>query len=308
MNKAKIISHIEDDEASEEGDEEFLRCRVPFLSERELLTLEVVAPVGRCGFGTVRRVLYEGREAVVKAMLDLDSLPPLLREARMMVQVEGAGGVPEVLAVCLHPPAIVQEFVGDTYVEYLEQCTVGGFLDSLVTIVRLIGEIHAKGIAHNDVRNLNITFTGSVREPVFHMIDLGLACRFGQVAGELVQNREGKRRNFTWSVPSWRHKDEECVLCNDDDEEAEKSKPMGYNWLAPEDVYSFGVMVMEVMQSSATTSLLRPLWRVVNMCTPVNPKRRCVLACATRAIANIKALLTPSQLDQALFLSLSTHT
>ena len=152
----------------------------------ELLDLGPGRHLGSGGFGFVKKVTYQGKEAVVKELMDSDALLPLLREARLMVEMEGAGGVPDVLVVCLNPPAMVQVFVGNTYDKYLQECSVGGFLDSLVSIAHRIGEIHAKGIVHNDVRAQNITFTGSVRHPVFHLIDLGLACRSGHIPGECL--------------------------------------------------------------------------------------------------------------------------
>jgi len=63
-------------------------------------------------------------------------------------------------------------------------CSAGGFLNSLISISQRLGDVHAKGIVHNDLKVNNITFTGSVCEPVFHIIDFGWACRLGQVAGK----------------------------------------------------------------------------------------------------------------------------
>lgn len=157
---------------------------------------------------------------------------------------------------------------------------MGGFLDSLVTIARLLGEIHANGMVHNDVRALNITFTCSVREPDFHLIDLGLARRFGHVATELLLrylSDVGAGSFEVWSEPSQNSEDVYC------DSGGTKSQPAWTHgeWLAPEvilqrpmfasgDVYSLGVLVMEVATACKHAFLIRPLWKVAKMCLLVN--------------------------------------
>ncbi|MPC36024.1 hypothetical protein E2C01_029468 [Portunus trituberculatus] len=308
-NKEPHFRYFRDSETSEDDDEAFLRSRVTFLSRQSLLALGEGVLLGPGGFSSVRKVVYNGTEMVVKTMLDVRSVKPLLREGRMLVEVEGAGGVPKLLAVCLHPPTLVQVYCGDTYMEYVQHCSVGGFLDSLVAIARLLGEIHAKDICHNDVRMQNITFTGSVRVPVFHLIDLGLTCRFGQVGGELAWGDKG-RCNLDWSVPSRRHSHEDCGLCNEneDDSATDKTEWQLLTCLAPEvvflnpcfssaDVYGFGALVGQVMQQHRSSRILLPLWRMVKMCMALNQKRRCLLTCATRNITKLKERLSPDQLE-----------
>ena len=167
-----------------EDDAEVIRRHVPFITQQELYRLDAGRPLGVGGFGSVRQVVYEGTEAVVKEPLEDDALPSLLGEARILLELNGDGGAPRLLAVCTTPPALVQEFVGQIYDEYLGRCSVGGFLKSLTSICQRLGEVHAKELVHNDLKVNNITFTGTVCQPVFHIIDFGLGCRLGQAAVE----------------------------------------------------------------------------------------------------------------------------
>ena len=90
-----------DEMKDEDGDDvQFLRRHVLFMKQQQLRNLETGRLLGVGGFGSVRKVVYEGTEAVVKELLDADALLPLVREARLLVELNGAGGVPRLLAVC----------------------------------------------------------------------------------------------------------------------------------------------------------------------------------------------------------------
>ncbi|KAG0728630.1 hypothetical protein GWK47_032075 [Chionoecetes opilio] len=55
-------------------------------------------------FGSVRRVVYRWQEAVIKELKDDRAVLPLLSEAWVLVEVDGAGGAPRLLAASLNPP------------------------------------------------------------------------------------------------------------------------------------------------------------------------------------------------------------
>ncbi|MPD02983.1 hypothetical protein E2C01_098596 [Portunus trituberculatus] len=65
------------------------------------------------------------------------------------------------------------------------QCSLQGMLRSLGKLCRCLGEVHARGVVHNDLKIDNITVSGGVHHPVLHIIDLGWACGAGRVAGDL---------------------------------------------------------------------------------------------------------------------------
>lgn len=126
---------------------------VQHIDAEQLRSLDANEEIGRGTFGVVRRVVYEGQDAVVKELLDPDDLEELYLEARVMVRLDGAGGAPRVLAVCCDPPALVQEFVGAGYKRYLQACTVDGYLASLGNLCRRIKEIHKVGFVHCDLKS-----------------------------------------------------------------------------------------------------------------------------------------------------------
>ena len=77
---------------------------------REMNTVRLL---GKGSYGSVSLVRYEGQLAARKEMNS--NIPKwfLLREARLSVELNGAGGVPRTLAICLNPPVVMLEFVGD---------------------------------------------------------------------------------------------------------------------------------------------------------------------------------------------------
>ncbi|KAG0715700.1 hypothetical protein GWK47_011357 [Chionoecetes opilio] len=138
-----------------------------------------------------------------------------------MLELNGAGGVPRLRAVCAAPPALLQEYVGITYDNFLRNCSVENFLNSLTSICERLQEVHAKDIVHNDLKFNNITYTGTIIEPVFHIIDLGWACHSGQVAAEQV---------FPDSVYSDEEEDEDDLS----DEYEGAASDDRFPWMAPE--------------------------------------------------------------------------
>lgn len=166
----------------ERGDGQYLRRRISFFTQKEMDDLETGSLLCCGGHGTVRQVLYEGREAVVKEFRGPDALLPLMRGSRFMVEVGGAGGV-------------------SNSIHLLEPCcgSTGIFWQNLRQIpwqmfrgrpsgCRHLGEVHDKGIVHNDLKIDNVTFSGSVHEPTYHIIDLGWASCIGRVNGNFTPN------------------------------------------------------------------------------------------------------------------------
>lgn len=130
--------------------------------------------------------MFENEVVIVKELLDNEGIGPVLREARLMTELDGAGGAPRLRAVCVAPPAMIQEYVGQIYDDFLKDCSVEDLINSFISVCKCLKEIHARDIVHNDLKTNNITYTGSVSEPVFHLIDFGWACHSGQVAAEQV--------------------------------------------------------------------------------------------------------------------------
>ena len=293
LHNVRTTPPVRATEEKERDDEQFLRRRISFFTEEEMVDLEPGLLLGMGGHGSVRRVLYRGETAVVKELKDSSALLPLLREARFMVELDGAGGVPRVLAVCLSKAATVQEFVGKTYDKFLHKCSVSDLLDSLVSISRCLGEMHDKGIVHNDLKMDNITFSGGVREPLFHLIDLGWSCRVGRVACDFTAEDDDDG-------------------CGEEDyrlEEIEEDPECPWRWMAPEvrarlpvypagDVYSFGFLLQYLVQSCKQGFLTKPLWRLAERCTIRNPRSRPSLTYVAEAITGLREELVPHQLHE----------
>ncbi|KAG0723341.1 hypothetical protein GWK47_042900 [Chionoecetes opilio] len=252
-----------------------------------LLTQEQLRDLGAGHF------LAEGGSApsgrwCLKGLLESSAIVPLLREARLMLELNGVGGVPRLRAVCAAPPALLQEYVGITYDNLLKNCSIQNFLHSLTSICERLQEVHAKDILHNDLKFNNITYTGTIAEPVFHIINLGWACHSGQAAAEHV---------FPDSVYSDEEEDEYEGAASDE----------RHSWMATEngarrpvfcsgDVYSLGYILDIAVWQSNQTFLTEPLMKVSRLCTAKDSARRPALRHVAMAVTFLLRQLTPHQL------------
>ena len=150
-------------------------------------------------------------------------------------------------------------------------------------------KLHNKGIVHNDLKLDNVTFSGSVHEPVYHIIDLGWASKTGRVAGDFTPDAN----------------DDVCRDNNGEEDEAF----VGCPWMAPEvrarqpvypsgDVYSFGFLLQYLMQSCKQGFLTEPLGRQAKLCLLLNPACRPSLTEVAEAIAGLRDELLPHQLGE----------
>ncbi|XP_063865339.1 probable serine/threonine-protein kinase kinX [Scylla paramamosain] len=286
QDEGETVQECGEEAKAVQGYCEVIRRQVPVLTKAELHGLGGGLLLGVGGFGSVRLVGQEnGAPAVVKELLQADQLLPVLKEATFLLQLGGAGGAPRLLGVCQAPPALVQEFVGQTYDTYLEVCSVKGFLESLQAVCQCLEEVHAKGIVHNDLKWNNITFSGSVNAPRFHIIDFGWASSSGSV---VVEKEEGQ---------------------SDEDSFTEASHSRQAPWMAPEvfgggrvfpsgDVYSLGFLMGCLMDRCPHDFLTGPLRSLSRSCTARDASRRPSLARVAHCLAILASILTPHQLDQ----------
>ncbi|MPC62071.1 hypothetical protein E2C01_056152 [Portunus trituberculatus] len=80
----------------------FLQRHVPFITQQQLHLLGNGRLLSTGRFGSVRQLTYDGIEAVTKELFSSE-LAPLLREARVLVELNGAGGVPRLLGSVIQP-------------------------------------------------------------------------------------------------------------------------------------------------------------------------------------------------------------
>ncbi|KAK8400925.1 hypothetical protein O3P69_002596 [Scylla paramamosain] len=272
---------------AQEGDIDFLDRRISFLTEEEMRALDAGSFLGRGGNGCVRRLLYGGVHAVRKEFVHEDVLLPMMREARFMLELRGAGG-------CRAPwpwasaPTIIQEFVGEPFDKFLRQCSVQGVLRSLGLLCRRLGEVHARDVVHNDLKTDNITVSGGVHRPVLHVIDLGWACRAGRVAGDFTLEmgegfspREGFANECPWMAP-----------------EVRARRPV----FPSGDVFSLGFLLQGLAEDCVQPWLAVPLWRLGQCCTREDPSCRPSLHEVALAIAALPEELLQCQLQEAFHL------
>ena len=201
-----------------------------------------------------------------------------------MLELRGAGGVPRPLALGFDPLTIIQEFVGEPYDKFLQQCSVQDMLHSLVLLCRRLEELHAKGVVHNDLKADNITVSGSVHRPVLHLIDLGWACRTGRVAGHFILDtgedivpREGFAANCPWMAP-----------------EVRARRPV----FPSGDVFSLGFLLKRLARICIQPWLSAPLWQLGQQCTREDPACRPSLREMALTIAALPEELLQCQLHQ----------
>lgn len=288
-NQGVLVSPQSSWQQTQDKDEEYLQRWVPRLTQQEMDSLETVGPLGIGVYGAVSLVQYQGSLAARKSFRDDSSARELLREARFMLELDGAGGAPRVLALCSSPPMLLMEFVGDRYSKYITACSVGGFLDSVISISECLAELHAAGVVHNDLKADNVTFSGSLDHPVFHIIDYGLSCRSGRVVGPFV------------SRDPYYHSEEHV-----------SHVPRGQDfWVAPEvvgglpptpasDVHSLGALVVRALRYCHHGFLLRYVDRLTAWCMQRRASRRPAAAQVADAVRRFRSTLAPEQHDAGL--------
>lgn len=231
----------------------------------------------RCGsYGQVQTVIFRGQKAVMKSMFKTKYLKVLVREARVVVALGGAGGAPRVLALTTDPPAVIFEFVGETYADFLSRCRpVSSVLHVIAAACERLHEVHQKGYTHCDIKVDNICLQGNESEPNARIIDFGLATRVG---APLDNNFVG-------------------VKC-------EENLDMRPEWLSPEmlagrplhpssDVYSVGMMMKKILGIEYNPRLAVLLLPLIFACTDYNPARRPSLPLVAGILREILSTLPP---------------
>ncbi|XP_063888863.1 uncharacterized protein LOC135115780 [Scylla paramamosain] len=146
--------------------------------------------LGKGFFGTVRRTVYEGQDAVVKVprMADFHA-PYFLHEAQVLRHLAGAGGAPRLLH--LGPPEdprIVMTNSGATTLRDLLEDKVLDERDVVQTVLGValrLKEVHAKDVVHNDLKAENVMVgtvlcQGGLRE--VSLVDFGIGAFVGEQA------------------------------------------------------------------------------------------------------------------------------
>ena len=163
-----------------------------------------------------------------------------------------------------------------------------GVLRSLGLLCRRLGEVHARGVVHNDLKTDNITVSGGVHSPVLHVIDLGWACQAGRVAGDFTLEtgeggapREGFANECPWMAP-----------------EVKARRPV----FPSGDVFSLGILLKGLAEDCIQPWLAVPLWQLGQRCVREDPNCRPPLREVAQAIEALPGELLQCQLQEAFHL------
>ncbi len=103
--------------------------------------------VGAGGFGQVFKVKFKGEVACLKRGRNFKQLKMFLREAKILLQVDGAGGAPKLLAVDSDNPAIMTTFCpGETLSKWMKkesgQVTESELIQLFLQVALSLRDIH----------------------------------------------------------------------------------------------------------------------------------------------------------------------
>ena len=266
-----------------EAFQEYVMTHAKVLSEQELYELPVTEHLGEGSFGTVDRVTFKGRDAIRKASKSGGDPTGFLWEARVTLEVDGAGGAPRLHALCAEPAVAVMDYAGVPLYRYLGQrCTVGTFLRVLAGLGESLAEVHDKGFVHNDLKLDNITVSGTPSSPCVHVIDFGLATRVHD--------------SFYFDLfhlPSGLEEQEYAFFRSP---ELRQGKPLQPS----SDVFSVGVMLRDVCactQHPRLNELFEPL---VESCLKAYPWQRPSLGTVVKVVEDMLSSLTKDEQEQIL--------
>ena len=143
--------------------------------------------LGEGHFGAVYRgqlALSRGNivEVAVKEPVDDPQLiVQTSEEAEMMQELEGEAGVPRLYGVTTDsPPSLVMELCpGERLQDCLERGEVRQCLVALVQVCDIVRRLHARGITHRDIHDMNVLVDVSDDGDVHtFLLDFGLAKRY----------------------------------------------------------------------------------------------------------------------------------
>ncbi|XP_042238909.1 casein kinase 1-like protein 4 [Homarus americanus] len=184
-----------------------------------------ISVLGDGGQGVVYLVPWQDEPAVLKVGISESSskYTHFKQEAKLMSEADGAGGVPILLAVAPHTPAIVCSFSGKKTLAYhmFNNKKKYNLLELGVLAGKQLLQLHKKGIIHNDIKPDNIMVNGGRVAPQVNLIDLGQACKAGE---SLNWDRDPNRS--LWRAPE---------VCR-----GQPSTPES-------DVFSFGVLMKNLL-------------------------------------------------------------
>lgn len=150
---------------------------IPWTSLTDVKTLDQ----GSFGHTSTASLLHDGRSLpVVIKQLQKPSLKDLVNEAKVLQDVNTAGGAPLLYGISQvkqeNTFVLVMSFCpGQTLYQYLENRSVTEYIRLFIKTCKAVDEFHGRGYAHRDLHFNNIIVEETVSDIIVHLIDVGLA-------------------------------------------------------------------------------------------------------------------------------------
>lgn len=171
--------------------------RVPdALSSRGLQKLQKASYTHKIGYGVsgeIFRTQYKNKECVLKILCDTRKLETIQMEIKRLMELEGAGGAPLVLAHTKlyyrpgKPVGVILSFRGDKTLEKAldeKQFSDRQLLELCVDLTKKLQRVQSKNLVHNDLKSDNIMVTTDCNgNPQAHIINYGLGVPVGYSLG-----------------------------------------------------------------------------------------------------------------------------
>ena len=174
--------------------------------------LENMKLIGRGAFGAIYLLTAQDwcghTNVIVKVDIGSQSEQEVAFEARMLHELDGAGGAPALYG--FHPEAglLMMQYVGpDTFKSVLAREGANAPTDrELLQMVKCtadaISQIHATGLAHCDLHSGNVTFTCTPEGVIeAHIIDLGLSAKIGAPGRIIRSDCHAAIGRWPWYAP-----------------------------------------------------------------------------------------------------------
>ena len=278
-------------ETREEGEDkvfltdfkEYVLTHTNVMSEEEMNDLPILKHLGEGSFGTVDLVNFKGRDAIRKASKSGGDPTMFLWEARVTLEVDGAGGAPRLHALTTKPAMAVMDYAGTSLLRTLVKgCTMGTFLRVVVGLAKSLAEVHAKGFVHNDIKCDNITVTGRPSSPSVHVIDFGLATKVND--------------SFYFELFNWPRNPDYQHPSDYRSPELKKGEPLQPS----SDVFSVGVMLRDVCKCTKHRRLNELLMPLAKACMEDWPEDRPSLSKMEQDVQNMVSILTDNEENHVL--------
>lgn len=195
------VEKAREDAAKDERDEVRIRSVARSLTESQVRILEKGEHLGRGRYGSTTLVRWHGQAAVLKEATVHSKYVDFKDEFLTLCHLLGEGGAPLPLGLCRSPVAMVMSYVGScTLAKALKRRTLSEaeLLEVAICLCRRVGEIQAKGVVHNDLKEDNIMVDDAQK---VYLIDFGLATREDEVVGYNVASGGAQ-----WLAPEIRRK------------------------------------------------------------------------------------------------------